>query len=92
MNEVDLDTQDIVYQLRKRAEIRAKIDRGDGKIDRISVQLLRAADEVERLRAALRFYADPDIYEPVMHMDPVPVIEIDVGKIARAALDNAKPD
>ena len=41
---------DLVADLRKRAEIRAKIDRGDGEVDRISAQLLQAADEIERLR------------------------------------------
>jgi uncharacterized coiled-coil DUF342 family protein len=41
---------DIVYRLRKRAEIRAKIDRGDGEVDRISAQLLEAADCIETLR------------------------------------------
>jgi len=38
--------------MRKRAEIRAKIDRGDGKPDRISTQLLEAAHVIERLLRA----------------------------------------
>jgi len=46
----EVDEEDIVFRLRKRAEIRAKIDRGDGKPDRISVQLLEAAEEIENLR------------------------------------------
>ncbi len=29
-----MSEEDIVVRLRKRAEIRAKIDRGDGKVDR----------------------------------------------------------
>ena len=40
----------LAIEMRKRAEIRAKIDRGDGKVDRISAQLLQAAGEIERLQ------------------------------------------
>jgi chromosome segregation ATPase len=45
-----VDEQDLVYRLRKRAEVRIKLDRGNGKLDRISAQLLEAADEIESLR------------------------------------------
>ena len=48
-----MDTQDIVYRLRTRAEIRKKIDRGNGEVDRISRDLLEAADEIEALRDEL---------------------------------------
>ena len=42
----------LIESMRKRAEIRAKIDRGDGKPDRISTQLLEAAHVIERLLRA----------------------------------------
>jgi len=48
-----MEKEDIVVRLRKRAEIRQKIDRGDGEIDRISRDLLEAADEIENLRFEL---------------------------------------
>ena len=53
MTEVDL-----VERLRKRAEIRAKLDRGDGKPDRISVQLHEAANEIERLREGFETHGE----------------------------------
>jgi hypothetical protein len=46
----EVDEEDIVFRLRKRAEIRAKLDRGDGKPDKISIQLEEAAKEIEKLR------------------------------------------
>lgn len=51
-----LDTNDLVYRLRKRAEIRRNIPTRrsvqEGKPDRISDLLEEAANEIERLRAA----------------------------------------
>jgi len=51
--------QDIIYRLRKRAEIRRKISTRksvqEGASDRISDLLEEAANEIERLRN----YADP---------------------------------
>jgi hypothetical protein len=52
MNE--LDEQDLVFRLRKRAEIRRQISSRksvqEGKPDRMSDLLEEAADEIERLR------------------------------------------
>ncbi len=49
-----MNTEDIVYRLRKRAEIRRQIPGRksveEGKPDRISDLLEEAADEIERLR------------------------------------------
>ena len=53
-----MSEEDIVFRLRKRAEIRAKIDRGEGEVDRISAQLIEAADEIERLRRVIRQIGD----------------------------------
>jgi len=50
----DLQSEDLVYRLRKRAEIRRKIPGRksveEGKPDRIADLLEEAADEIERLR------------------------------------------
>ena len=53
-----MDIQDIVYRLRTRAEIRRKIGRGDGEVDRISRDLLEAADEIEALRKLVEEWKD----------------------------------
>jgi hypothetical protein len=46
-----MDENDLVYRLRKRAEIRRKIPRAKpGEADRISDILEEAANEIERLR------------------------------------------
>jgi len=51
---MNLNEQDLVYRLRKRAEIRRQIpDRRsvqEGRPDRIADLLEEAADEIERLR------------------------------------------
>jgi len=51
---MNLDEQDLVYRLRKRAEIRRQIpDRRsvqEGRPDRIADLLEEAAEEIERLR------------------------------------------
>ncbi len=55
----------LVEGLRKRAEIRAKIDRGHGKVDRLGVQLTEAAEVIERLwRASSRVVAIAKDGEP----------------------------
>lgn len=52
-----MNEQDLVYRLRKRAEIRKQIpDRKsvqEGKPDRIAAILEEAADEIERLRSKI---------------------------------------
>ncbi|NBP01226.1 MAG: hypothetical protein EBU90_14015 [Proteobacteria bacterium] len=57
-----MDENDLVYRLRKRAEIRRQIpDRKsvqEGKPDRIAVILDEAADEIERLREYEWMYRD----------------------------------
>jgi hypothetical protein len=45
-------------------------------------------DELERLREALEFYADPEMWTP--HKDASAPIDLDAGKIARAAIAAAK--
>lgn len=54
MNDIPLEKQDLVYRLRKRAEIRRQIpDRKsvqENKPDRIADLLEEAANEIERLR------------------------------------------
>jgi hypothetical protein len=49
-----MNQEDLVYRLRKRAEIRRQIDTRrsvqEGKPDRIADILEEAADEIERLR------------------------------------------
>ena len=49
-----MDESDLVYRLRKRAEIRRTINTRksvqEGKEDRLSLLLEEAADEIERLR------------------------------------------
>ena len=49
-----MEEQDLVYRLRKRAEIRRQIDTRksvqEGKPDRIAELLEEAANEIERLR------------------------------------------
>ena len=49
-----MEEQDLVYRLRKRAEIRRQIDTRksvqEGKPDRIADLLEEAANEIERLR------------------------------------------
>jgi hypothetical protein len=70
--------------MRKRAEIRNKIDRGDGKVDRIGAQLTEAADVLERLwRASSRVVAIAKDGEPDHeHADLVCIY-----KILECALD-----
>jgi hypothetical protein len=52
-----MDEQDLVYRLRKRAEIRRQIPSRksvqEGKEDRIADLLEEAANEIERLRNSL---------------------------------------
>ena len=60
ITKVDQDINDIVYRLRKRAEIRRQIPSRKsvqaGKRDRMADLLDEAADEIERLRVnAVRF-------------------------------------
>jgi hypothetical protein len=64
--------------MRKRAEIREKIDRGDGKIDRIGAQLTEAADVLERLwKASSRVIAIAKDGEPDReHADLVCIYKI----------------
>ena len=49
-----MDESDLVYRLRKRAEISSQISTSksvqEGKEDRLSLLLEEAADEIERLR------------------------------------------
>ena len=56
----DLSEQDIVYRLRKRAEIRRQIPGRksvqEGRPDRIADILDEAAEEIERLRLELEEY------------------------------------
>lgn len=53
---MNTNTQDLVYRLRKRAEIRRQIPTRksvqEGQPDRIADLLEEAADEIERLRSA----------------------------------------
>lgn len=54
-------TDDLVYRLRKRAEIRRSIPRTDSHgRDRISDILEEAADEIECLRTAIIPFVNPD--------------------------------
>ena len=57
-----MDENDLVYRLRKRAEIRRQIpDRKsvqEGKTDRIADILEEAANEIERLREFETMYKD----------------------------------
>lgn len=54
VHEVKVDESDLVYRLRKRAEIRRQITTRksvqEGQPDRIADLLEEAADEIERLR------------------------------------------
>lgn len=68
-----IDEQDLVYRLRKRAEIRRQISRQistrksvqEGKPDRIADILEEAADEIERLRVEVLVVAyDPAFDNP----------------------------
>ena len=58
----NVDEQDLVYRLRKRAEIRRQIPSRksvqDGAPDRIADILEEAADEIERLREIEWMYND----------------------------------
>lgn len=47
-----------------------------------------AADEIERLRAALRFYADPQGYTPNQGGEPPSPVLQDFGQRARDALEH----
>lgn len=53
-----MDEQDLIYRLRKRAEIRRQISTRksvqEGKPDRMSDLLEEAANEIERLRGAVK--------------------------------------
>jgi hypothetical protein len=55
-----MDEQDLVYRLRKRAEIRRQITTRksvqEGKPDRMSDLLEEAANEIERLRIEISNY------------------------------------
>ena len=55
---MEVHEQDLVYRLRKRAEIRRQINTRksvqEGKPDRISDLLEEAANEIERLKIAVR--------------------------------------
>ena len=55
---MEVNEQDLVYRLRKRAEIRRQINTRksvqEGKPDRISDLLEEAANEIERLKIAVR--------------------------------------
>lgn len=55
---MEVNEQDLVYRLRKRAEIRRQIPSRksvqEGKADRMADLLDEAADEIERLQASLR--------------------------------------
>lgn len=64
-----IDEQDLVYRLRKRAEIRRQISTRksvqEGKPDRIADILEEAADEIERLRVEVLVVAyDPAFDNP----------------------------
>jgi hypothetical protein len=52
-----MDQEDLVYRLRKRAEIRRQISSRksvqEGKTDRISDLLEEAADEIDRLKQVI---------------------------------------
>jgi hypothetical protein len=69
-------TADIVGRLRKSANT---IYSQDGYTFRLGLHN-EAADEIERLREALRFYADPLNYEQ----------DMDAGEKARAALKDGE--
>lgn len=62
-----MDQEDLVYRLRKRAEIRRQISSRksvqEGKPDRISELLEEAADEIDRLKQVIEdaFKAHPDL-------------------------------
>ncbi len=77
---------DIVERLRFRA------DENYEMLANIHEPLLEAADEIERLRAALEFYGNPDNWKSggwdhqFRMMSPEPVY-IDKGDKARAALE-----
>ncbi len=77
----------LIEGMRKRAEIREKIDRGDGKVDRIGAQLTEAADVLERLwKASSRVVAIAKDGEPDReHADLVRIY-----KILECALDEDK--
>lgn len=55
MRRYKMDTQDLIYRLRKRAEIRRQIPTRksvqEGARDRIADLLEEAAEEIQRLRA-----------------------------------------
>jgi hypothetical protein len=72
---------DIVERLRFRA------DENYEMLANIHEPLLEAADEIERLRAALEFYGNPDNWKSGgwVHISPGPVYS-DKGDKARAAL------
>ena len=57
-----MNEQDLVYRLRKRAEIRRQIPGRksvqEGAPDRIADLLEESADEIERLRKNISAYAD----------------------------------
>ncbi len=80
---------DIVERLRFRA------DENYEMLANIHEPLLEAADEIERLRAALEFYGNPDNWKSggwdhqFRMMSPEPVY-IDKGDKARAALGGDK--
>jgi len=54
-----MQTEDLVYRLRKRSEIRRQISTRksvqEGKPDRLSDLLDESADEIERLKSELAF-------------------------------------
>ena len=57
-----IDENDIVYRLRRRAQIRRQIPTRksviEGKVDRIADLLDEAADEIGQLREVKGFYLD----------------------------------
>ena len=84
-------------ELRKRM-IRAALEAGAANRKpptphacQAALDALDAAEaEIERLRAALQFYADPNTYDfpefDMICVDPFTPIALDEGSIARAAL------
>ena len=64
-----MNEQDLVYRLRKRAEIRRQIPTRksvqEGQADRISDLLEEAATEIEQLRTSIRSLNQMSNYDPL---------------------------
>lgn len=89
-----MSERDIVERLREDVENIGADYPFDHKAQHLAKSIKLAADEIEALREALEFYANPEHYQPIVRISgtaPIRHVVIDGGELARRVLPEPTP-